>query len=248
MNAQYFDTLRFALPDNVSAQQVRTVALSKEVNLRYFKNGDVGMSIDETTDLAAVNVLLSIFGIAAGKDYTKAADIPESCTIAEAFRRQSAYLTHEVFNKYHTETEMMRYIKRLDRKDISLAHSMISLGSCTMKLNAAAEMLPLSRPEFMGMHPLVPEDQAEALPRAYTQPQRGTESDNRLCRRKPVTQFRRCRRVCGAARNPRLSGEHRAGTPQQGADTRFGTRHQPGFRRPGRFHHRYLRLRRTGQR
>ena len=161
MNAQYFDTLRFALPDNVSAQQVRTVALSKEVNLRYFKNGDVGMSIDETTDLAAVNVLLSIFGIAAGKDYTKAADIPESCTIAEAFRRQSAYLTHEVFNKYHTETEMMRYIKRLDRKDISLAHSMISLGSCTMKLNAAAEMLPLSRPEFMGMHPLVPEDQAE---------------------------------------------------------------------------------------
>ena len=161
MNAQYFDTLRFALPDNVSAQQVRTVALSKEVNLRYFKNGDVGMSIDETTDLAAVNVLLSIFGIAAGKDYTKAADIPESCTIAEAFRRQSAYLTHEVFNKYHTETEMMRYIKRLDRKDISLAHSMISLGSCTMKLNAAAEMLPLSRPEFMNMHPLVPEDQAE---------------------------------------------------------------------------------------
>ena len=100
MNAQYFDTLRFALPDNVSAQQVRTVALSKEVNLRYFKNGDVGMSIDETTDLAAVNVLLSIFGIAAGKDYTKAADIPESCTIAETFRRQSAYLTHEVFNKY----------------------------------------------------------------------------------------------------------------------------------------------------
>ena len=161
VNVQYFDTLRFALPDNVSAQQVRTVALSKEVNLRYFKNGDVGMSIDETTDLAAVNVLLSIFGIAAGKDYTKTTDIPESCTIQQPFRRQSTYLTHEVFNRYHTETEMMRYIKRLDRKDISLAHSMISLGSCTMKLNAAAEMLPLSRPEFMNMHPLVPEEQAE---------------------------------------------------------------------------------------
>ena len=161
VNVQYFDTLRFALPDNVSAQQVRTVALSKEVNLRYFKNGDVGMSIDETTDLAAVNVLLSIFGIAAGKDYTKTTDIPESCTIQPTFRRQSTYLTHEVFNRYHTETEMMRYIKRLDRKDISLAHSMISLGSCTMKLNAAAEMLPLSRPEFMNMHPLVPEEQAE---------------------------------------------------------------------------------------
>ena len=161
VNEQYFDTLRFALPDTVSAQQIRTIALSKEVNLRYFKNGDVGMSIDETTDVAAVNVLLSIFAIAAGKDYTKTNDVPESCTIRKSLKRQSTYLTHEVFNKYHTETEMMRYIKRLDRKDISLAHSMISLGSCTMKLNAAAEMLPLSRSEFMNMHPLVPEDQAE---------------------------------------------------------------------------------------
>ena len=160
VNAQYFDTLRFALPDTISAQQIRTIALSKEVNLRYFKNGDVGMSIDETTDTAAVNVLLSIFAIAAGKDWEKTSDVPVANTIKE-MKRQSTYLTHEVFNKYHTETEMMRYIKRLDRKDISLAHSMISLGSCTMKLNAAAEMLPLSRPEFMNIHPLVPEDQAE---------------------------------------------------------------------------------------
>ncbi|WP_347081008.1 aminomethyl-transferring glycine dehydrogenase subunit GcvPA, partial [Bacteroides uniformis] len=161
VNAQYFDTLRFALPDTISAQQIRTIALSKEVNLRYFKNGDVGMSIDETTDITAVNVLLSIFAIAAGRDWEKASDVPMASSISAEMKRQSTYLTHEVFNKYHTETEMMRYIKRLDRKDISLAHSMISLGSCTMKLNAAAEMLPLSRPEFMNMHPLVPEDQAE---------------------------------------------------------------------------------------
>ena len=161
VNVQYFDTLRFALPDTISAQQIRTIALSKEVNLRYFKNGDVGMSIDETTDIAAVNVLLSIFAIAAGRDWEKTSDVPMASSISAEMKRQSAYLTHEVFNKYHTETEMMRYIKRLDRKDISLAHSMISLGSCTMKLNAAAEMLPLSRPEFMNMHPLVPEDQAE---------------------------------------------------------------------------------------
>ena len=160
LNAQYFDTLRFALPEHISAQQIRTIALSKEVNLRYFSNGDVGMSIDETTDVAAVNVLLSIFAIASGQDYSKISDVPEACIIRKALKRQSSYLTHEVFNKYHTETEMMRYIKRLDRKDISLAHSMISLGSCTMKLNAAAEMLPLSRPEFMNLHPLVPEEQA----------------------------------------------------------------------------------------
>ena len=159
-NTNYFDTLRFALPEQLSAHQVRTIALSKEVNLHYFKNGDVGLSIDETTDLAAVNVLLSIFAIAVGKDYEKVSEIPDAPAI-KLLARQSAYLTHEVFNRYHTETEMMRYIKRLDRKDISLTHSMISLGSCTMKLNAAAEMLPLSRPDFMNMHPLVPEDQAE---------------------------------------------------------------------------------------
>ena len=167
VNAQYFDTLRFELPEHVSAQQIRTIALSKEVNLRYYENGDVGFSIDETTDVAATNVLLSIFAIAAGKDYQKVEDVPEKSNIDKALKRTTPFLTHEVFSNYHTETEMMRYIKRLDRKDISLAQSMISLGSCTMKLNAAAEMLPLSRPEFMSMHPLVPEDQAEGVIRAY---------------------------------------------------------------------------------
>lgn len=161
VNAQYFDTLRFILPDHVSAQQVRTIALSKEVNLRYFENGNVGFSIDETTDVTAANVLLSIFAIAAAKDYQKVEDISDACIINKTLKRTSDFLTHEVFNKYHTETEMMRYIKRLDRKDISLAQSMISLGSCTMKLNAAAELLPLSRAELMSIHPLVPEDQAE---------------------------------------------------------------------------------------
>ena len=131
------------------------------MNLRYYENGDVGFSIDETTDVTATNVLLSIFAIAAGKDYQKVEDVPEKSNIDKALKRTTPFLTHEVFSNYHTETEMMRYIKRLDRKDISLAQSMISLGSCTMKLNAAAEMLPLSRPEFMSMHPLVPEDQAE---------------------------------------------------------------------------------------
>ena len=160
-NTQYFDTLRFALPDNLSAQQIRTIALSKEVNLRYFDNGDVGFSIDETTDIAAVNVLLSIFTIAAEQDWHKITSIPDSSILQDTIKRKTPFLTHEVFNLYHTETEMMRYIKLLDRKDISLAHSMISLGSCTMKLNAAAEMLPLSRPEFMNIHPFVPEDQAE---------------------------------------------------------------------------------------
>lgn len=161
INECYFDTLRFKLPDHLSAQDIRTIALSKEVNLRYFENGDVGISIDETTDLTAVNILLSIFAVAAEKDYSKISDIPQTETILNELKRQSNFMQHEVFHKYHTETEMMRYIKRLDRKDISLAHSMIPLGSCTMKLNAASEMLPLSCPEFTGIHPLVPPEQAE---------------------------------------------------------------------------------------
>ncbi|MCD8030361.1 MAG: aminomethyl-transferring glycine dehydrogenase [Bacteroides sp.] len=159
-NAAYFDTLRFELPDTVTAQQIRTIALSKEVNLRYFENGDVGLSVDETTDLAAVNVLICIFSIAAEKDCPRIEAIPEASRIPGHLRRGSSFLTHEVFRNYHTETEMMRYIKRLERKDISLTHSMISLGSCTMKLNAASEMLPLSNACWMGIHPLVPEEQA----------------------------------------------------------------------------------------
>lgn len=161
LNEQYFDTLRFSLPESISIQQVRTIALSKNVNLRYFDKGQVGFSLDETTDINAVNVLISIFAIAAGKDYHKIEEVSDECILHKDLKRTSSYLTHEVFSKYHTETEMMRYIKRLDRKDISLAHSMISLGSCTMKLNAASEMLPLNRPEFSGIHPLVPEDQAQ---------------------------------------------------------------------------------------
>lgn len=161
LNPYYFDTVQFALPQNITVQQLQTIALSKEVNLCYYENGTVGFSIDETTDLPAANKLLSIFAIAAETDHQKLECIPTELRLPQALTRTSAYLTHEVFCKYHTETEMMRYIKRLDRKDISLAHSMISLGSCTMKLNAAAEMLPLSRPEWQGIHPLVPADQAE---------------------------------------------------------------------------------------
>ena len=160
-NELFFDTLYLELPEHVSQQKLRTIALSKEVNLRYFENGMVGLSIDETTDIKKLNVLLSIFCIAAEEPIIEVTDVAENSSMNRELRRRTSFLTHEVFNKYHTETEMMRYIKRLERKDISLAHSMISLGSCTMKLNAAQEMTPLSNAGFMNIHPLVPEDQAK---------------------------------------------------------------------------------------
>ena len=159
-NNVYFDTLRLKLPSHVTAQEIRTIALSKEINLRFFENGEVGFSIDEATTVKNARRLLSVFAIAAEEPTAEVTEIPDSSTISRDLRRRTNFLTHEVFNRYHTETEMMRYIKRLERKDISLAHSMISLGSCTMKLNAAAEMLPLSNASWMCMHPLVPEDQA----------------------------------------------------------------------------------------
>ena len=161
LNTAFFDTLRIALPEGVSQEAVRAIALEHQVNLLYLPNGIVGLSIDETTDRQALEVLLAIFGKAIGSAKDCPDTLPDACRIPEALRRTTPYLTHKVFHLYHTETEMMRYIKRLDRKDISLAHSMISLGSCTMKLNAAAEMLPLSLAGFSGMHPLVPDYQAE---------------------------------------------------------------------------------------
>ena len=160
-NKEFFDTLYFSLPEHVTQQKLRTIALSKEVNLRYFEDGKVGISIDEATNLKKINVLISIFSIAAEEAIQEINEIPEASVLSETFVRTSPYLTHEVFQKYHTETEMMRYIKRLERMDISLAHSMISLGSCTMKLNATQEMLPLSNAGWMNIHPLVPEDQAK---------------------------------------------------------------------------------------
>lgn len=160
-NEQFFDTLHLGLPKGTTIEQLKAVALQHQVNLHYFSNGHVGLSIDETTDISAVNELLRIFATAAQHTFEAIDDVPIACTINKELQRTSPYLTHEVFQKYHTEMEMMRYIKRLDRKDISLTHSMISLGSCTMKMNPASEMLPLSLAGFANLHPLVPADQAQ---------------------------------------------------------------------------------------
>lgn len=161
LNENYFDTLKVQLPVNVSINALREIALECKVNLRYFDSGMVGLSMDETTQLSDIGILLYIFAGAAGADYMLENDIENNVYFDAKFARTSDILQYDAFNKYHTETELMRYIKRLERKDISLAHSMISLGSCTMKLNAASELLPLSRPEWGCIHPYAPEEQVE---------------------------------------------------------------------------------------
>lgn len=162
-NKNFFDTLVVGLPESVSEDKLREIALDCKVNLRYYGcEKCIGISIDETTLVEDLNVLLYIFAEAIGKPAPSIENpAGDRLFIEEKYLRTSDFLQYEVFNKYHTETELMRYIKRLDRKDISLAHSMISLGSCTMKLNAAAELFSLSNPRFANIHPYAPDDQAE---------------------------------------------------------------------------------------
>lgn len=160
LNANYFDTIRFALPKHVKHEDIEWLSLELEMNFRYFENGEVGISIDETTNREDMGWILEVFAKAANKRWQIIHEYPENAAIDKKFARTSDFMTQEVFNKYRSETEMVRYLKRLEQKDISLTHSMISLGSCTMKLNAATEMLPLSWIEFNGIHPFVPKNQA----------------------------------------------------------------------------------------
>ncbi|MEL6536365.1 MAG: aminomethyl-transferring glycine dehydrogenase [Bacteroidota bacterium] len=161
-NDNFFDTLKVATTPE-QASQVRKVAEGRQVNFRYFEEGNIGLALDETTRIADVQDILEIFAEAAGN--TLAFDLEAvaselALTWPQDLVRTSAYMEHPVFNQYHSEHEMLRYIKRLENKDLSLVHSMISLGSCTMKLNATTEMLPITWPELGSLHPFAPLDQA----------------------------------------------------------------------------------------
>ncbi len=162
LNSSFFDTLKIKLPEGISSKDISENAKMRSINLRYFESGEIGISIDETTNAHKVCELLAVFAMTAGSSKTFIIeDLLEKTSLKDSQLRKSEFLTHDTFSTYHTETEMMRYIKRLERKDISLAHSMISLGSCTMKLNAAAEMLPLGMTNLQRIHPFVPDEQAE---------------------------------------------------------------------------------------
>jgi len=160
LNENFFDTIRFKLPKHVKREDIEWLSHELEMNFRYFENGDVGISVDETTNREDMTWILEVFAKAANKKWQTIHEYPAGHKITKHFARQSDFMLPEVFNKYRSETEMVRYIKRLEHKDISLTQSMISLGSCTMKLNAATEMLPMSWIEFNGLHPFIPKNQA----------------------------------------------------------------------------------------
>jgi glycine dehydrogenase len=162
-NEFYFDTLKIKTND---AKKIEKIALAKEVNFRYFGENYIGISLDETVNHDDIQAIVDIFSNENEKttvDFAKANDL--NYKFPTALVRESEYLTHPVFKTHHSESQMMRYIKSLENKDLSLTHSMIALGSCTMKLNAATELIPVSWKEFGGLHPFVPINQAAG----YTQ-------------------------------------------------------------------------------
>ena len=156
-NTAFFDTI-VVKADSI---KVREIAEKKEINFFYIDANTVSISINETTSTIDLNTILSIFASVKNTQATTIKSLSEVNHFPENLNRTSTFLQHDVFNKYHSETAMMRYIKMLERKDLSLNHSMISLGSCTMKLNAASEMLPLSNANWNNIHPFAPLDQAQ---------------------------------------------------------------------------------------
>jgi glycine dehydrogenase len=159
LNENYFDTLY--LDSGLSADTLRSVAEKHQVNLRYFADGRVGISLDETTTKADLTTLVNIFAEAKGAKGALNMLGDYDLNWPTWAVRESNFMTHPVFNSYHIEHEMLRYIKRLESKDLSLVHSMIPLGSCTMKLNATTEMIPVTWPEFNGLHPFSPSNQTQ---------------------------------------------------------------------------------------
>ncbi len=156
-NSAYFDTICV----KAEVSKVRPIAEKEEVNFLYVDDETISISINEATSLNDLNQIVAVFAEALGKDVHKVNELMEKTSIPKNLQRTSAFMQNQVFNSYHSETELMRYIKKLERKDLSLNHSMISLGSCTMKLNAATEMLPLSMANWGNIHPFVPIEQAE---------------------------------------------------------------------------------------
>ena len=163
LSDQFFDTVTINTKDKT--KEIYAKALEFKVNLRLIENHGLSVSFDETTRIEDLNNLFQIFGL---QDQIKNLDDVTVSSIDDTLKRTSKYLTHQVFNSYHSETEMLRYLKSLEDKDIALNRSMIALGSCTMKLNAVAEMIPVTWPEFGNIHPFAPLDQAKGYLKMFS--------------------------------------------------------------------------------
>ena len=164
LNSAFFDTIVI----KADKEQIKPIAEKHEINFYYIDNHTISISLNETTSLKDLNAIIAVFNEATNNDSSSIDSLLDPSIIPAELERKTPFLTNDVFNSYHSETEMMRYIKKLERKDLSLNHSMIPLGSCTMKLNAASEMLPLSNPNWSSIHPFVPVEQAQGYQEMLT--------------------------------------------------------------------------------
>lgn len=171
-NQHFFDTLHLVLPEDLAAAHVREIASTVGLNFRYFESDAIGIALDETTTQADVQAIVDVFRQALGsqdstinwQDAEKVSD-----TYPETLERQTEFLNHPVFLEHHSEAEMMRYIRRLEERDIGLDLSMIPLGSCTMKLNAASTMIPMAWPEFSNLHPFAPREDTRGYEEMFSE-------------------------------------------------------------------------------
>ena len=163
INASFFDTVKLDVSVAGNADSVHAYATEAGINLRYIDEKHVGVTFDESISPNDLVKLLNVFSSAASTKSFTLFDLaePTAPSIPPTLQRTSEYLPHPVFNKHHSETEMLRYIHHLASKDMSLVHSMIPLGSCTMKLNSTSSMIPLTWPEFSAVHPFAPYDQVK---------------------------------------------------------------------------------------
>lgn len=174
LNDIFFDTLHIK-PVDLSADDVKKAAESKEINLRYFNDGTIGIAFDETVKPTDIEDLLEIFRCKNLKTVLESMDVSKKSISKSIFVRTSPFLTHPVFSSYRSESRMVRYMKKLENKDISLVHSMIPLGSCTMKLNSTTEMIPCSYRHFTDIHPFAPVNQTTGYQTLFR------ELENDLC-------------------------------------------------------------------
>jgi glycine dehydrogenase len=224
----FFDTL--TLNTGARTAALHDQARAQRINLRVVDAERLGLSVDETTTQADIETLWALF--ADGKALPDFAAKVEG-SLPAALLRQSPILTHPVFNRYHSETELMRYLRKLADKDLALDRTMIPLGSCTMKLNAASEMIPVTWAEFGALHPFAPAEQS-GLPAIDLRPGSHALRGHRLRRHLAATERRLPGRIRRAAGDPRLSPEPWRSAPRHLPDPVVGPRHQPGHRPHGR--------------
>ena len=248
LNDTFFDTLTVAVGDRQA--EILARARAERINLRAIAPGAcgaeaaIGVSLDETTDETVVEAVWRAFGRTLA--YDKIA-IGAAAGLPSALLRQSDFLRHPVFHRHRCETEMLRYMRRLSDRDLALDRAMIPLGSCTMKLNATAEMIPITWPEFADLHPFAPPEQArgyrELVSRAFAHAGAG----HRLRRRVVAAELRRAGRICRVARDPRLPSRARRGAAHGLPHSVLGARDQPGIGRHGRAEGGGRGLRQAGQ-